>query len=203
MRRALLFLASASWSCASAAPPERLYHFSTAPVRAAAGRAPLILGVGPFALAAHLQGERLAARVSPVEIEHYAGHRWAAPLEEILAEAAVRGFRESGLFAGVTRGEDPMLPPDLTLSGFVRTFEEEDRPDGWWGVAALDLLLRDARSARVLWSGEVRSERRAAARNPARVVEALREAFGEALGAVPWRVALAPAAASSPSPPGQ
>ena len=201
MRLALLPLAFAAASRASASPADHLYHLATVPLPAAFERAPFSLEVQPFALAAHLQGERLVARVSPVELEYYAGHRWAAPLENILAEAVLQGLREAGLFASVTREGEPSALPDVRLSGFVRAFEEEDRPDGWWGVAVLDLSLRDAGTGRVLWSGEVHAERRAAARHPARVVEALRGALGEALGSVPWGRA-SPAPASSPSPGG-
>jgi ABC-type uncharacterized transport system auxiliary subunit len=200
VRPALLLVAAAAGSCASSVPPDRLYHFSTIPVPAAAERAPLSLEVRPFALAPHLQGDRLAARISPVELEYYAGHRWAAPLEEILAEAVLQGLREAGLFAAVVRSEDPGARPDLTLSGYVRTCEEEDRFDGWWGVAVLEVALRDAGSGRVLWSGEVRGERRAGGRHPARVVEALLGALGDALGSIPWGKA-ATAPASSPSVP--
>ena len=201
MRRALLLLAGTAAACSSTAPQSRLYHFSTVPIAAASPLGAVSIGVGPLTPAAHLLEQRIAARVSDVELEYYAGHRWAAPLSDLLPEAVLQGLADAGMFREVVRGGESAGRADVILSGVVLAFEEEDRAEGWFGVARLDLVLRAARTDRILWSGRAHGERRASARNPVHVVEALRGALGDALASVPWREALAPPPPSSPSPP--
>ncbi|MGH7149552.1 MAG: ABC-type transport auxiliary lipoprotein family protein, partial [Planctomycetota bacterium] len=150
MRLALPLLAWTAASCSSTAPSSRLYHFSTVPMPAAASLGAVSLAVGSLTPAGHLLEQRLAARVSDVEIEYYAGHRWAAPLSEILPEAILQGLSDAGIFREVVRGGESAGRADVILSGVVLAFEEEDRAEGWFGVARLDLALRAVRTDRIL-----------------------------------------------------
>jgi len=202
VRLALPLLAWIPAACSSTAPPSRLYHFTSAPIPARGSFGAVTIGVGPLTPAAHLLEQRLAARVSDVELEYYAGHRWAAPLSELLPEAVLQGLAASGMFREAVRSGESAGRADVILSGVVLAFEEEDRADGWFGVARLDLVLRSVRTDRILWAGRAHGERRASARNPVHVVEAMRGALGDALAGIPWSEALAPPPPSSPSPPG-
>lgn len=169
-------LAALAAGCAVSPPAIKTYHFEAFPLEEAAEPVAGTLDIGAFSVASHLRDAAIAARISPIEIEYYEGHRWAAPLEEFVPLAIARSLRASGAFREVSlRGS-----ADLRLEGTILAFEEVDRGEEWWGAVELDLRL--LRLGESVWAGTVRAERPAIDRHPEHVVEAIRAALGEAVG---------------------
>lgn len=168
-------------SCLGAREAEetRFYTPSAPKMAGSPGRAllqPLV--VTDFRVASHLSGDRLAARVSPQEVEYYSRHRWAGPLDRLVTEESRALLRS--YFASVS-SEASGAEDELLLSASVEAFEEEDEGDRWYGRASIELTLRDGFTGTTIWSGFLDSRKPAAARHPAAVAAALGEALGEIL----------------------
>lgn len=162
-----------------AAAPQRYYVPAIPPL---AGSPDRILGhtlaVSGFTVAPHLGSDRIAARTAPSEVEYYSNHRWACSLDRLVTEEVRRHLRS--YWNGVLSEE---AEADYVLSGRVELFEEEDAPEGWYGVAALSLTLRSRETDKPVWAGTLQSRRRALARNPGEVAAALGLALEEILRA--------------------
>lgn len=166
-------------ACMSTREPAESRFFTPSPPKMAGSPGRVIaqaLAVRDFRVASHLNGDRIAARTAAQEIEYYVQHRWAGPLDRLVSEEIRRELRN--YFTNVSE-EVGGLPGELTLSGSVEAFEEEDEASAWFARAAIDLTLRDSLTGEVLWRGYLESRKPARLRHPQAVAAALGEALGE------------------------
>lgn len=178
---ALTAISLLSFSCfgGGGETPEPRYFVPSA--TAPTGEAPTsgaVIQLATMTLSPHLEGDRLAARTSNVEIDYYRHHRWAGSLDRLLSQEARRYFRPS--FAAVV-DESASEAADYQLIGHIEKFEEEDEESGWFGHVGIQWTLRNNKTGKAAWSGYLSSRKSAAARNPSAVVEALNAAFSEVL----------------------
>src|SRR5690606_6427104 len=179
--RALVLLSAALAACGSAElPQERWYRLQPpAPQAEVEGHAGVVR-VGDLRLAGHLGGDRLLVALSPVRVAAYELHRWAGPLEQLLADALVSGLRRTGCFTRVKTGIDPG-GEDLLLTGRVLDFQQApDADGGWCGLVTLDFELVD-RDGMPLLQGEVQARTPLEAQGPEALVAALSRSVTEVI----------------------
>lgn len=130
-----------------------------------------VLRVGEIALAADLQGDRLMVAEGPVQVRSYRHHRWAGPLERLVADAVVTGLSRARCFRQVkdatARGGE-----DYLLTGRVLEFHQTARGGAWFGCATLDVQLVDA-EGRLCFQGELSAATPMADGDPESLVIAL------------------------------
>ncbi|MBN2309055.1 MAG: membrane integrity-associated transporter subunit PqiC [Candidatus Hydrogenedentes bacterium] len=176
MRRlAVLALAALAVSCARSPVP----RYYTLDMTRSAGAAPgPALEVGRLRTHDALSRADILIKKSPTEIEYYAAHRWAAPLEELIREKldVEFGARAADADASETAGAERLI-----LSGVVLAFEQVDAAAGAEAHIKLDLAFRpsgasayDAPLFERVYETSV-----AAAADPCAVVEALSRALEE------------------------
>lgn len=181
-RVALAALAAALVSCFGAREAATAKFYTPAAPRLAGSPGRVLtqpLVVTDFRVASHLAGDRMAARVSPQEVEYYSQHRWAGSLDRLLTEESRVVLRN--YFASVS-AEASGAENEWLLSASVEAFEEEDEGERWFARAAIDITLRDGFTGETIWKGLLESRKPAVVRHPAAVAQALGEALGEILG---------------------
>jgi len=143
--RPVLFAALLLASCGSVELPEqRAFRLDLPPPSGSARPSAGVLRVGEIALAADLQGDRLMVAEGPVQVRSYRHHRWAGPLERLVADAVVTCLQRARCFRQV-KTETSRGPEDYLLTGRVLEFHQAARDGGWVGRATLDLQLVDSR----------------------------------------------------------
>lgn len=177
---ALCSIALALSSCFGGGEVSEPRYFSPSVVAAEASHRslPALIYLEPVSVAPHLEGDRIAARVSATEIDYYRQHRWAGPLDRLLTQEVQRYFRMN---RGSTTKKDSQEFARYQLVGHVERFEEIQEGESWSGLVGVQWTLNDLGSAKPTSSYYLESRKSAKARNPAAVVEALNEAFAEVL----------------------
>jgi len=174
--------------CAS--PPvasDVYYRLATQLESTAAAPVPGIeLWLQPVSLAPMLQGDRLLAAVGPVRIEPYVHHRWAAPLDLLLDEAARSSLARLGFVLPRVR-PNHAAPEVLTLGCHLLEFHELDGQSRWSGRARLQCEVRRAACGTLLWRADLAAEVAAERRHPEAVVVALSRAWDELMQQVAQR----------------
>jgi ABC-type uncharacterized transport system auxiliary subunit len=136
---------------------------------------PEVLSVEPFSADAALEREELVWRRGAVESGAWENYRWVRPPEQGMREILASAVARSGAVAAVATEPAPSSA-DLRMRGHLARCEEEDGPDGWWGVLEVRLEVADARTGEEVLRRTYARREKAAARNPTAVVEALRRA---------------------------
>lgn len=128
-------------ACSSVQVPEQhLYRLRLPdPPRAVETRR-CVLRIGPLDLAADLGGDRLVVADGPVKVAHYRNHRWAGPLERLVADALLAGIARSRAFEQV-KSDSERGGEDLLLTGRVLDFHQSVRDGRWVGDVALDVRI--------------------------------------------------------------
>lgn len=179
---AVLLLAAGAAGCITVGggggpPPEQRSFDLQPPLPPATppeAEGPEVIWVEPFTCDPALDREELVWRRGTAESGAYERYRWVRPPSEmvraILADALARG---SACAAVAT---DPRVAkPDYALRAHLVRFEEVETGGGWGGAVEVRVaLFRSSDGAEVLRRAYARTER-AAQRNPAGVVEALRK----------------------------
>jgi ABC-type uncharacterized transport system auxiliary subunit len=171
-------------ACGCASVPKT--HFYTlanvAPsVTAGADSAGPLIRIERLAVAEPYAGRRIVYRPKPMEVAFWELRRWAEPPDKMITAAVAARLAASGMFRGVDTFPYSWDEADLILRGAVLAFEEVDRGDEWYGHVKLFFELIDAGSRRTLWSSKMEAEKKAAARTPDALVEALTAALDEIL----------------------
>lgn len=136
-------------ACASV-PQTHFYRLSPAGPAPAREAAAGVLSIEPIEADAAYADDRIAYRTSPVRLDYYNYHRWAAPPAILLADYLRTAYARTGLFERVVSGFHPS--PQAIVSGRLIAFDEVDRSEtSWVDQLELELSLADAASARVLW----------------------------------------------------
>lgn len=155
-------LAGLLTSCGSVTLPETQHYRLQVPAPRAPAEIPIgRLFVREVRLAADLASDRLVVAASPVRVQFFRFHAWAAPLDRLLEDAFVAGLTRSAAFVEVH--EDlghATAPTDLVLDALVRQFHLTPTTDGWCGEVLVDVRLSRT-------SGEVVLHREFFGRQPA------------------------------------
>jgi len=170
-------------------PEVTYYHLTMSEPASAPVRYDLVLAVRPFSQEPALDRDGIRYRESDVEGGYYRSHQWAEPVYSMVRGALQADLAGSGMFKQVVL-LDQSGYADVMLAGEVIRFEEEDRPDGWFGVVevAVDILRRDDSETgeeggdRVVLSRRYRGEARAEGSAVSDVVRALSRALAGVLG---------------------
>lgn len=174
-------------------PEERFYRLALPPPAVAAHAGAGVLRIDRPHLAASLAGDTLLVAEDDVTLRPYLFHRWAAPLEALVADELVTYFARSHCFTEVKAATDPGTE-DLVLG--CRVLELHQVVDGGVWQGRVTLALRLTREGRVVRELELQRAVPAGERTPEAVVRALGQAFGEILGRT--LVAIGDAAATAP-----
>lgn len=143
MRSVLLSCLVLLTGCGSVELPEqRSYRLDLPPP--SGGELPRggVLRVGEVALAADLGGDRLMLAEGPVAVRAYRHHRWAGPLERLVADAVVTGLERARCFRQV-KSANARGGEDWLLTARVLEFHQAAHDGVWAGRATLDLQLVD------------------------------------------------------------
>jgi len=143
------------------------------------------LGVERFRVDSPYDQDRIVYRVasSPDEIGFYAYHRWATPLDRMLALATARQL-ESRPEVAVAEPADPDSTYDLLIGGRLLELDEVDGPDGEEARVEIELTLRAAGGGaeREVWRGRYRASASGTAVDVPAVVALMEQALADALG---------------------
>lgn len=174
--------ALAAGACRSQ-PPSHLYVIAQPDAAmATAATSGLRLAVRPFRVEPPYDDARLVYRVgsdSP-EIGFYAYHRWAAPLGDQLAQAAIASFADlpdvGSIFRAAVGREH-----DAVLVGRLLYLEELDLPGEQIAHIGVELALLDE-GGREVWAETVSGRVSGRADEVSEIVMGMRRATFEALG---------------------
>lgn len=152
----------------------------------AQGQGPILV-VEAFSAVGAYDDDRIVYRTSPHRLDYYHYHRWSASPGVLVADYLRESLRATGRFQAVlahrTEGAD------LILEGRVIAFEEVDvSEEQWLGRATIELLLRDAREGRVLWTTTVTRDRPLPERNPEGLARALSQVVATVAGDAAARI---------------
>ncbi len=142
--------ALAAVSACASVPQTHFYRLSPAGAAMARESIAGVLSIEPLEADAAYSDDRIAYRTSPVRLDYYNYHRWAAPPSILVADYLRTAYARTGLFERVVSGFHPT--PAATVSGRLLAFDEFDRSEtSWVGQLELELSLADAVSEKVLW----------------------------------------------------
>lgn len=193
-----LVAALASSGCLGGAPspPTHRYLLQVPPVPSPDSQGGLHIGVERLAVDPPYDDERLVYRASPdtTEVGFYNYHRWASPLDRLLASALAAGLAGT---PGVASAE-PVAGGDYQarLAGRLIYLEEVDHHDRIEARIALALALRSAHGE-LLWKGTALGSAVGPASDGGDVMGLVEMAFGQVVAAVRKELAAALAASAS------
>lgn len=141
---------------------------------------PIVLGIERYDAAALYTTDAIRYRKQDNEIESYNYHKWIAPPAILMTEKTLLYLQQSNAFQQVT--SFPSLGDvDYIFSGVIHVFEEQDRPDGWFGAASIQMTLTDINQRKIVWQKSYHQERKIAPKNPQQVTMILCELAEEIL----------------------
>ncbi|MFI5396660.1 MAG: ABC-type transport auxiliary lipoprotein family protein [Candidatus Binatia bacterium] len=105
------------------APQIRDYRLDYTPPVVAGAPLPVIVAIGPLAVAAVYDREPIISREKTYATEAYFDSRWSANPGNMVADLLARDFVDSGLYRAVQRGPS-LLPNDYQISGQIEEIEE-------------------------------------------------------------------------------
>ncbi len=117
----------------------------------------------------------IAYSPTPLELEFYAYHRWAAPLPKLVAQVVRESLKRWGCVTLVTFGHQIPI-----LQGRIIRFLHRIQGDTSWGEVAIQFSL--LRGEKMLAQKTLRARVQAGKNGPEGGVEALNQAFGEVIG---------------------
>lgn len=126
-----------------------------------------------------LDSPRIVVRPAPGELQVYKGAVWTQPAPDLVQDALLRAFDDSGRIAGAAR-RGSGITGDFELLLELRRFDSDYAGGGPAAVVELGAKLVSARENRVVASRAFRASAPAAATD----VGAVSRAFGTALGQV-------------------
>ena len=125
--------------------------------------------------------DRIVYRESAYQRQTYTYHRWRASPSDLVSFSLVRDLRHSARFAAVV-GYDSRLSTTHAVEGEVEEFFEEDAPDRWHAVMALNVtLLREDEpdpGRRVVFQRVYRAREPCSDKTPSAVAAVMSAAMG-------------------------
>lgn len=120
-----------------------------------------------------IDSQRLALRPEKQVLEYYANVEWGDRLSILVQESLVNSLQDSGLFLGVTRTVDGIIP-DYTLKIDIRDFNV-DKSAGLMVQGEYHLQLVDTLTRQVFAQKTIRSEKPLATESIAHITQSLNE----------------------------
>jgi ABC-type uncharacterized transport system auxiliary subunit len=180
-----VFIAVAALAAFGCAPMPKAHFYTIAPVASSsaadADTTKPSIRVERLSVAEPYAGRRIVYRPAGSEVDFWEYRRWAESPDMMITAGVAAHVGASGLFGDVDTFPYSWGDVDLILRGAVLAFEEVDKGNDWYGHVKLFLELIDSRSRKTLWSGKVETEKKAAAKTPEALVDALSAALDEAL----------------------
>lgn len=146
-------------------------HNSPAPI-------PVTIGIEPFDSDVLYKGDRIVYRNSEYEVQFYHYRRWVAPPNKIVREAVLNQIRSSGVFERVVSP----LEADYTLNGNIKSFEEWDENNTWYGLVSISFELRDNKTKEIIWQNTLSEKTPVSSKEPVEVVKAISESLKKVVG---------------------
>lgn len=202
----LLSIALALAGCVSIGDKAELAVYApsiTVTADAAWPRTSSTLAIGEPNASAMLDGNRIAVRPTPAQLQVYSGAIWSDSAPDLVQATLIGAFAQGGHFAAVVRPTDG-VGTDLLLRLDLRHFEAiyVDGADAPSVVVEMQATLVDQQRQRVVASRRFRAERPADGEKLPQVVPAFEAALGEvATAMLPWVLEGAPRDVSPPRSP--
>lgn len=163
-------------SCAGV-PPTYYYrihydmpeHNSPAPL-------PVTIIIEPFDADALYKGDRIVYRNSEYEVQFYHYRRWVAPPNKIVQESVIEQFRASGVFERVVTSTVP-VNAGYILKGNIKSFEELDEGDSWYGLVSIAFELQDKETKKIIWQNTLSERTPASKKEPMEVAKAISQSL--------------------------
>lgn len=163
-------------SCAGV-PPTYYYrihydmpeHNSPAPL-------PVTIIIEPFDADALYKGDRIVYRNSEYEVQFYHYRRWVAPPNKIVQESVIEQFRASGVFERVVTSTVP-VDAGYILKGNIKSFEELDEGDSWYGLVSIAFELQDKETKRMVWQNTLSERTPTSKKEPMEVAKAISQSL--------------------------
>lgn len=176
-------LSVAATGC-GASRPVRYYQLEipqATPAVAGAGF-PVSLQVGDIEAPAILRDGRILYQMGIHEMGTYEYHRWVETPDHVVEDSLVRLLRSSGKFQSVDTPRNS-LRPDYIIQGKIYEFSEVDNPQVSTRVS-LEIELRDAKTARTVWSRIYTHEESVTGKEMPDVVHSLDQNLGRGLSEI-------------------
>lgn len=116
--------------------------------------------------------DRLIYRESVYEFKFYHYHRWVVQPSRMITDKLVTRLKTSGLFKNVMYQSAENIP-DYVLNSHLKSFEEWDRGEQWFGKINLWICLKNQKTHEIIWEKEIQKMHPATERTPLAVVQAL------------------------------
>ena len=137
---------------------------------------PIILGIRPFDADAIYKGDRIVYRNSEYEVQFYHYRRWVAPPNKIVQESIAEQFQISGGFQKVV-SYPPAVEVDYVLTGNIKSFEEWDDQNSWYGLVSIAFELQDRKTGRIIWQNTLSEKTSVSKKDPVEVVKAISQSL--------------------------
>jgi len=149
---------------------------------------PLTLKVRTFRTGEVYRQERIVRRFEENRVTYYDTHRWAAPLERMVAERAMEVLRAAGTFEQVLPYSSP-IPADAVLEGEIEAMEERMEGAARTAVVRLRWRITDRATSELAQDGEASCEKPIEGRGAADTAGALSACLAEALDGMAGEIA--------------
>jgi len=144
-------------------------HNSPAPI-------PVTIGIEPFDADALYKGDRIVYRNSEYEVRFYHYRRWVAPPNKIVQESVIEQFRSSGVFERVVNNK-ALVKVDYILKGNIKSFEEWDENNSWYGLVSIAFELRNTDTKEIVWQNTLSEKTAVSRKEPSEVARAISESL--------------------------
>lgn len=133
---------------------------------------PFTVGVDRIYTEDPYSDDRLIYRDSLFEVKFYHYHRWVASPSKMVTEMVLAQLKSSGFFQAVQQLPVGELT-DYTLSGRIKTFEEWDEGNLWFGKVRIEFRVQKNETGEIVLQKEFTSKINVESREPVAVVQAL------------------------------
>ncbi len=132
----LTFFIFLIFNCSSV-PVVRYYYLNYDISQNNNAKYPYVLGIEKFDSDEVYDNDCVIFRDTPYEVKYYVYKKWASYPKTMVSEKALEHLKASGLFKSV-RFYPGFHNIDYLLRGYIKGFEEWDKPDGWYAKFSLE-----------------------------------------------------------------
>jgi ABC-type uncharacterized transport system auxiliary subunit len=144
-------------------------HNSPAPI-------PVTIGIEAFDSDVLYKGDRIVYRNSEYEVQFYHYRRWVAPPNKLVKERVIEQFRSSGVFGKIVDNA-ALTKVDYMLNGNIKSFEEWDEKNAWYGLVSIAFQLRNNETKEIVWENTLSEKTAVSRKDPGEVAKAISESL--------------------------
>jgi len=130
------------------------------------------LGIEKATAADIIADDRLVYRDSQYEVKFYHYHRWVRSPIKMIDEKLTESLKAANFFKSVTRRPFRQAP-DFILHTHIKSLEEWDQQEQWFGRIHLELTLTNTQTDEIVWRQDFKKEQPTKEKKPIAVIEAL------------------------------